>query len=79
MTPALPRDDMDEAMQRNDFLRCLALALASNGIVDPDPNEQYRLVDCAPILRDLEAQGYTFRLTTHEERYARNMATGPSR
>jgi hypothetical protein len=77
--PESYHDDIDEAMQRNDFLRVLALALASNGIVDPDPTDQYRLIDCAPILRDIEEQGYTFRLTTHEERRAKNDQYGPSR
>ena len=79
MTIPTTPEEIDEAMQRNDALRALALALASNGIVDPNPYDQYALVDCAPILRDWEEQGYTFRLTTHAERKAKNDEFGPSR
>lgn len=57
-------DDMDDAMQRNDALRVIGLALASQGVPDVDP---------AALLRDIEEGGYTFRLTTHAERLAHNM------
>jgi len=60
-------NDLDEAMQREDFLRVLALALASNGVSS-------RLA--RSILDDIEEQGYTYRLTTHDERFRRNDPEG---
>jgi hypothetical protein len=57
-------DSIEAALQRNDALRVLDLALASNGC-DANP---------ASVLRDIEEGGYTLRLTTKEERLARNMA-----
>lgn len=65
-------DDSPEGMmQRADALRVLGLALASNGIPNADAH--------APaILRDIEAGGYTFRLTTHDERRRRNALGDPA-
>jgi hypothetical protein len=57
-------DSIEAALQRNDALRVLGLALASNGS-DADP---------ASVLRDIEEGGYTLRLTTDDERLDRNMA-----
>jgi hypothetical protein len=63
--PSVMEDSIEGALQRNDALRVLALALASNGM-PVGPNE------VASVLRDIEEGGYTLRLTTHEERHARN-------
>jgi len=62
------RDDIDEAMQRNDFLDVLTRSLAS--CAEP--------IRADELLRNIEDCGYTFRLTTHEERLARNLRRGES-
>jgi hypothetical protein len=63
--PEITEDSIEGALQRNDALRVLQLALASNGIV-------VYAATLTAILRDIEEGGYTMRLTTHEERLARN-------
>ena len=67
--PSILDDSIEGNLQRNDAIRVLALALASNG--HPEAN-------AAAILRDMEEGGYTMRLTTHAERLARNLESGPS-
>jgi hypothetical protein len=63
MSDSVIGPNIENALQRNDALRVLELALASQG--SPD-------VDSAALLRDIEEGGYTLRLTTHEERRMRN-------
>lgn len=65
-------DGILAALQRNDMGRVLALALASQGYVQTDSE----VVGLA-LLREIEEQGYTLRLTTHEERFARNSREDP--
>lgn len=70
--PSVMDDSIEGNIQRNDAIRVLGLALASNGLPVSS-----RAV--ASILRDIEEGGYTLRLTTHAERLARNTESGPSR
>lgn len=61
-------DSLEAALRRNDMGRVLALALSSQGYVSTDS------VNAGlALLREIEEEGYTLRLTTHEERLARNM------
>lgn len=60
-------DDAAALAQRNDMGRVLALALSSQGYASTD-SEAVGLA----LLREIEEQGYTLRLTTPEERRARN-------
>ena len=65
---ARDRDAITEAVQRNDFLHTLDIALASNGYPD---------LPVVGILRDMEEQGYTYRLT--ERALALAAAEAPGR
>lgn len=60
-------DPILAALQRNDMGRVLALALSSQGYANTD-SEAVGLA----LLREIEEQGYTLRLTTAEERFRRN-------
>jgi hypothetical protein len=66
-TDVTPDDDIEQALIRNDMGRVLVLALASQGYTQSD-SEAVGLA----LLREIEEQGYTLRLTTHEERRAKN-------
>lgn len=59
-------DSIDSALMRNDALRVLSLSLASQGHQD---------IDAGALLRDIEEGGFTLRLTTHDERIAKNRAS----
>lgn len=60
--PEITEDSIEGAMQRNDAIRVLALACASQGYPD---------INAASLLRDIEEGGYTLRLTTNAERLTR--------
>ncbi len=68
--PGVLDDTIEGALQRNDALRVLALAVGSQG--QPD-------MDVASLLRDIEEGGYTLRLTTHDERRRRAALDRPDR
>jgi hypothetical protein len=70
--PEILDDTIEGNLQRNDAIRVLHLAIASNLTDLP-------LSMVGSILRDIEEGGYTLRLTTTDERRRRNDATGPSR
>lgn len=61
--PTATPEPLDAAMERNDAIRVLALACASQGYPD---------VNAASLLRDIEEGGYTLRLTTAAERREKN-------
>ena len=67
-------DPIDAAMQRNDVLDVIGRSLASCQPYGPPFH-----VDPGELLRNIEECGYTFRLTTHEERRSKNDQFGPSR
>ena len=56
-------DDIDRGMQRLDVRRVIELALASC-----EPKGPPFHVDSGELLRNIEEGGYTFRLTTGDER-----------
>jgi hypothetical protein len=70
--PSVMDDSIEGALQRNDAIRVLALALASNGWPATS-------AEAAAVLRDIEEGGYTLRLTTRDERSRKNSEHGPSR
>jgi len=63
--PEITEDSIEGAAQRNDAIRVLHLAIASN-------DRDLPLSVVAAILRDIEEGGYTMRLTTDDERTAKN-------
>lgn len=60
-------DSIDRAWLHNDFLDALGRSLASC-----EPKGPPFHVDPGELLRNLEDCGFTYRLTTHEERAAKN-------